>query len=143
MANTWSVTDDELELAAAVWISNRAAEPDWTMHLFQNDYDPTPGDVLADYEEADFSGYVAQALEMGSWDFVGTVDHVVTTSANFSCQFTADGSLVGEQIVYGYYLTDNSGNYRWGERFEVPRTILANDVLFVNPQMRFANLPAD
>jgi hypothetical protein len=40
---------------------------DLDLHLFKNDHTPAETDTVADYTEADFTGYVLENLISGNW----------------------------------------------------------------------------
>jgi len=91
-----SVLGDELEL-----------------HLFSNDHTPDREDTAADYDEADFSGYVSQLCE--NWSNAAEVADKAQTTADPK-QFAHNGGSEANDI-YGYYVLDPvSGYLLWAER---------------------------
>jgi hypothetical protein len=87
---------------------------DLDLHLFKNDHTPAETDTVADYTEADFTGYVLENLISGNWVItpgapaVGNYPDVVFTSTASQSQF-----------VYGYYITKRvTGELMWAERFD-------------------------
>lgn len=81
----------------------RMVTPGWLFHLYTNNYTPTLGDTLANYTEATFAGYAAQAALAAAWTFSQVSAHVGALQApNVSFSNTSGSS----QSVYGYYITD-------------------------------------
>lgn len=91
-----------------------------TVHLFQNDFMPTPATVEADLTEADFSGYAAEtvaALLAAYLDPGGGASAQLPT-----VQFDHSGGAT-DNVIYGFYVKSSVAN---GEelwvigRFEEP-----------------------
>ena len=139
MSDAWSITDDELHDALQAWVDLRNDSTIWHVHTFQNDYTPVPGDDISAYTESTYIGYSAQNLVMDSWSITGTTADVVTADSGYDVTFTASSSGFSSQPVYGYYVTDNLGNYKWGERFADTRTVRPLDQLVVHPKMLMQN----
>jgi hypothetical protein len=104
------------------------------MHLFQNNLVPNPLNVLADFTEATFTGYVVPAAitwntpytdSAGSAEVIGTVQ-----------QFEATGSAI-TNIVYGYFVTDGAGAVLlYAESFSTPVSVAqAGDAVIVLPKV--------
>lgn len=74
-----------------------------TIHLFQNDIWPSPGMTLADFEEADFTGYTAFEAAVWGTVYVGTDGKARCTLE--SHQFQGTGTTVGN-VIFGWYLSD-------------------------------------
>jgi hypothetical protein len=92
------------------------------VHLFQNDYAPAPGSVLADFTEADYTGYAAQTVTPATWPvyFQGIAQVVAVGPA---LVFTPTGSTIAN-IVFGYFVTDTTGTrLLWAERFEESKVL--------------------
>ena len=81
------------------------------LHLYQNNYSPVDGSVIGSFTEATFSGYATQTC--ASWSAAATVSGRASTSAT-ARTFTNSTGSVGNSI-YGYYVTDGSGNLMWAE----------------------------
>lgn len=83
-----------------------------TLRLYQNNHTPVDTDTAANYTEATFSGYSAIAL--GSWSnaFLNSDNYGETdeTTRVFTCTVAAPANT-----IYGYYITDGSGNLIWAE----------------------------
>jgi hypothetical protein len=105
------------------------------VHLFKNDLTPTINTVLADFSEADFSGYsLVGPIQWGNM-FINTAGQGVIVSLT-SCQFIATGSTF-QDVIYGYYVTQGTAPVllRFAERFPAPVAIsAANDAVVVLPQ---------
>lgn len=82
------------------------------LRLFRNDYTPTDTDTLANFQEAQFPGYLAPTLAAwgapASSGGVAQVTHPAQT-------FTRGAGGSGDSI-YGYMVTDGAGNLLWAER---------------------------
>jgi hypothetical protein len=86
------------------------------LHLFKNDYAPAPNSLLADFEEADYSGYAAAVLTPTPWPifYQGIAQAVAVGPA---VVFTPSGPTI-PNVIYGYYVTDSTGTrLLWAERF--------------------------
>lgn len=83
-----------------------------TLRLYQNNHTPADTDTAASYTEATFAGYAAVAL--GSWSnaFLNSDNYGETDET--TRVFTCTGSSPANTI-YGYYITDGSGNLIWAE----------------------------
>lgn len=83
------------------------------LRLFQNNYTPLDTDTAANFTQATFTGYAAITLNTWGTPFTNgsnkaEVDEIIRT-------FTQTGVGV-TNTVYGYYVTDGSGNLLWAER---------------------------
>lgn len=82
------------------------------LHLYSNDVTPSDSTVIGDLTElAGATGYAAITLLSANWT---TTQSAGVTTAIFSEQtftFTTDAT------AYGYYVTDESGQLLWLERF--------------------------
>jgi hypothetical protein len=89
-----------------------------TVHLFQNDFTPTPDTVIADLTEATFSGYAA-VVDPG-WGAAFLNDDGNAQRLLNNAQFTQTAATI-TNTVYGYYVTDAAGTgLWWAERFATP-----------------------
>jgi hypothetical protein len=78
-----------------------------TVHLYTNNHTPVPGDVVANFTEAAFTGYAAKAIP--GWtandvDVDGSVSSTGTTVLTWTGPADASG-----QTVYGYYILSVGG----------------------------------
>jgi hypothetical protein len=141
MPNAWDIADSVLQQQLAQWRDFVLTEPDYTLHLFKNDYTPVPGSALGDYVEADFPGYAADTIPNTEWGTVTVAAHVASMTQTEVNSFEANAAGFVSQTVYGYYVTGAGGAFLWGERFENTKTIEPEDTLNVTPIMRHGVLP--
>ena len=108
---------------------------DRVYHLYQNDYTPTETSALADFTEANFTGYSAQTVAATAWN------NSVTDGSGTTCADAPDISWTNtgttSQNIYGYYVTDTANTtLLWAERFSnAPRTLNPNDTFTLTPKM--------
>lgn len=74
------------------------------LHLFKNNYTPIAGSLLADFTEADFTGYASVTL--AGWTTPVIISGKSSTSAN-PVTFTT-GTVGTGNTIYGYYVTDST-----------------------------------
>lgn len=82
------------------------------LHLYANDITPSDSTLIDDLEQVDNStGYAPITLMSSNWTTVqsGGVTAAVYSEQTFT--FTTDAT------AYGYYITDESNNLLWLERF--------------------------
>jgi hypothetical protein len=95
------------------YIVNRAQPTELTLRLYVNDVDLLSEAVsAADFTEAAQTGYIAVQLPGANWAVSTTSGISVATYAtgvSFNFAVAAD--------VYGYYVTDASGEVMWAEEF--------------------------
>lgn len=84
-----------------------------TLRLFRNDHVPVQGDLAINYQEANFPGYAAQALNGWGAVFLNGNSEAESDEQNRTFQMT--GAAPANDI-YGYYVTDAAGNFIFGER---------------------------
>jgi hypothetical protein len=112
----------------------------WSLRLFKNDYTPVVGSVLADFTQADFTGYSAKTLtrsQTGStWGAASIASNIAQSEYATDQSFTYTGAT--SQSVYGWYIVGaTSGKvilaHRWtdGARVAVgDGQINVNDITF-------------
>lgn len=114
------------------------------LRLYVNDKVPADGDVLTDYVEASFPGYVP--IPVSSWGAAilnadippkAQTDEVVRT-------FTRNSSSGGIQTVYGYMMTHSTYGLIYAERAPLGGTVIsgAGQTYSVLPRMTLTNLGA-
>jgi hypothetical protein len=84
----------------------------YVIRLFQNDHTPDPADVLADYTEADFSGYAE--LDLDGWAAAVTVSGRAQIVATLKVWTHSAGAV--DNDIYGYYVVNAGGALVWAER---------------------------
>lgn len=89
------------------------------LKLFQNNYTPVVGSVLASFTEATFSGYAAGIITAGGWTAPVNDGTGRAISNNALFTFSNTTGAIGNNI-YGYFVTDAGGTkLYWAERFGV------------------------
>lgn len=86
----------------------------WLVHLYKNNYTPTPTDTPANYTECDFAGYAAQSPVFGApfinGSNIGEMDMTPLV-------WTMGVPGTTNPTVYGYYITDGAGDLVAAELF--------------------------
>lgn len=87
--------------------------------LFKNDLLPTPFSKLADFTEADFTGYARSAVLTWGSAFTDAAMNAIAVAG--SIQFNCTGSTTGN-IIYGYYVITpgTPDELQFAERFPSP-----------------------
>ena len=116
-------------------------EDDWVMKLFKNDFTPTPGTVVGDYTEATYPGYLPGTIVNADWLPVAVAAHVASITNSTKTEFFANNAGFVSQVIYGYWVEDDSGTYQYGERFALPKTIEPGDELDVTAVLKLATYP--
>ena len=94
-----------------------------TLKLYKNNYTPVDASLLANFTEADFSGYAAASPVMGIPVEVANKAVMQDTSSR---TFTHNGGGTSN-TVYGYFVLSNPGpDLVWAERFPAGITMAAN-----------------
>lgn len=92
------------------------------LHLFQNNLTPSPGNVLADFIEATFTGYALKNILVANYP----VDQVMPDGSIVGIfpanQTFLDTNVTVANTVYGAYLTDSADSVLIGSvRFDTPK----------------------
>jgi hypothetical protein len=105
------------------------------LRLFKNNLTPDNTSVLADFTEADFTGYSAITLTGGSW----TTTQGNPSTGAYAQQTFSSSAAQAVQTIYGYYITRTSTGRVWYyERFATARTIQgATDTIKVTPNVKY------
>lgn len=127
--------------ASEPYMLRRMLRPDpsdgdvFRLRLFKNDFDPKKDSVLADFDDANYSGYAQQDIDPALWD--DPVEVAGVARAAYGGGVFEFLSLSGSQDVYGYYVTDTAGALAiWGERFVgAPLTITPVNPVLILPMM--------
>lgn len=86
--------------------------------LFKNDFAPNQDSLIADFTEADYTGYARSTAVVWGTPFIN-VDGVAEMIAPGK-QFQPSGTTVANTI-YGYYVVDSGGtDLVYSERFATP-----------------------
>lgn len=93
-----------------------------TLHLFQNNYTPVKGSVLANFTEANFGGYTG-GVALAGWTAPALSAGRMVSQANPITQ-TCDGTGAANTI-YGYYVKDAANVVQWAERNPVGGTVIS------------------
>lgn len=104
------------------------------LRLFKNNISPNNASVLADFTEANFTGYAAITLTGGSWTTTAGAPSV----AAYAQQTFSSSAAQAAQSVYGYYITRTATSRVWAyERFSTTQTIQgATDTISVTPRIK-------
>lgn len=128
------VVPDEGERRLLEYIVNKASPTDVVIHLYINSVDLTTETfTAASFTEANASGYASETLTGANWT-VATDGGVSTAVYNSTITFLFEAG----QSVYGYYITDTSGNILWAEQFPgAPFNLpVAGGEIAVRPQVQ-------
>ncbi len=106
------VTPNVSEILVLKYILNVIDPGNPVLRLFTDNITPDESTIVASLNEPVGIGYAAITLGTpASWTFATVTD---VTTASYPLQtFT----LTGAVNLYGYYITDTSGNLLWLERF--------------------------
>ena len=114
--------EGEIVLLTTIVVASTAFP--FRVHLYVNDHSPSVTDLLADYVEAGFPGYVAAQTLGGAL----SVD-VINQSGKIewsSVEFKPSSALPDRLRVFGYYVTDPLNVFcLWAERF--PQRVFLRD----------------
>jgi hypothetical protein len=76
------------------------------VHLYQNNLAPGPQNVVGDFTEATYDGYVALALTAWGTPFIGPDGNGQVTAPGI---LFVDTGFATPNTIYGYYLTNAAG----------------------------------
>lgn len=104
-----------------------------TLRLFKNDFTPGPDSVAADFEEADFDGYTAQAA-LGRLA-LGHNEEGIPTVWWETVAFTKSGAVTSN-VIFGWYITSVAGTTIWvARRLDEPISLSqAAQVAVISPE---------
>lgn len=97
-----------------------------TVKLFSNNFTPIESSLLADFTEADFTGYAAATGSAFLADVING-DGSVSSVMSLNVQFVQTAITIS-QLVYGYFILDNGGSLIGGERLNTPVNFNATGV---------------
>jgi hypothetical protein len=90
------------------------------MGLYKNNIIPTELNVLADFTEADFTGYAQQTPVFGPV----VIDENGVPVAPLSATFTQTGVVI-TNVVFGMFVIDSTGALLGAALFDIPRSFNA------------------
>lgn len=112
-------------------ILNSTAFATLTVRLYINNFTITDTSTTANFTEATFAGYSAQALTGANWTVANTTGTAVASYPAIQWSVTATTNL--PQTIYGYYITSGAGNTLVGaDRFGTPISLTAANVTGVS-----------
>jgi len=102
-------------------------QPDGSsLHLFQNDFRPTPLAKLSDFVEVDNPDY-AQFRPLYAWNNFREVARGLWCASSIDAATFEETGTAGPWTAYGSYLTDYNGVRLLGwTRFDAPVTLVKN-----------------
>lgn len=110
------------------------------VHLYQNNANPNTNQELADFHEADFTGYTSKTITAFGAPFVN--DSGLAEIVGSNCQFQPSASGT-PQAIYGYYVTDHLDALIYAEAFGAAKTVVdANDAIVIVPRITLASQSA-
>lgn len=114
-----------LVLLTAKLVLQLAVNPGvWTINLFVNFWNPTEIDTINNYVVCSWPGYASSVLQPAEW--TGGIQRVNAAEFQYPLlTWTFDPSSQAQQTVYGYFLTDITGNVLYSELFPAPYPIPA------------------
>jgi hypothetical protein len=114
-----------------IWDTTVAANLLYRIRLFKNNRVPAFSDTIADYVEADFSGYTGgTALAWGAAFINGASQGEIDAS---QISWTHTGGATAN-LIYGIYVTDVTGALMYAERFPAPSSMSSiGDNITYNP----------
>jgi len=100
-------------------ILNKDAAEELDLHVFKNNITPDVDTVLADFTEADFTGYAAIALDSANYTIAAPGAGETTPAvASYGLQDFISTADQASQSHYGYYVTRRTtGDLLWCETF--------------------------
>lgn len=136
MANVWDVSDDYLFVMLGAFLSGSSGQS-WHVHLYQNDFSPVPGTTIDDFDEADYTDYVPIQIDPANFlAALAVTAHVAIAPYDSALSFLAGSSGFTSQNLFGYFVTNDAGDYSYAERFAVTQTIVPNATLLLTPELR-------
>lgn len=115
----------------------KAAGGALTLRLFKNDATVSAAMAAGDLEEATFTGYSARVLARATYGSVATNAAGVAEVAYGTDQVYQFGS---DQPIYGYFLTDSSGNLVAVNKFGAVRNFTTGAEYVIQPRLTFKSL---
>lgn len=112
------------------------AYPD-RIHLFQNNATISATTIVSDLTAATFSGYAYITLSGRTLSV--TLDAFSRAFCTWAAATWTKSGATGNTI-YGYWVTDNSNNMMWVEKFDVPVPMSSDGAyLVITPRLTFTS----
>lgn len=108
----------------------------WTLRLYVNAVDPAPDSDASDFTEASFPGYAP--LTLTTWEDATLASPGLAETEADNAVFAPTGTG-SPQTVFGWFMTDEDGNFVAGERFSDPGGVLLDgppDAFVVSPRFQ-------
>lgn len=121
------------ELRMLDWLL-RGSGTNLILRLYTNNHSPTENSTIANFTEANFTGYTSRTLTRNVFNAPVTVAGKAEIS--YPDQSWTSGSA---QTVMGYYVTDAGGNYMFADLFPQSRVLAVGDVLVLTPKFTLAS----
>jgi hypothetical protein len=77
------------------------------VHLYQNNMQPGPQNVISDFTEATYDDYTAIALGTFTTPFIGPDGNAISVAPGISF---VDGGTTTSNTIYGFFLTNSAGS---------------------------------
>lgn len=97
-----------------------------TVHLYKNPITPDPTTVLADLEEADFSGYIGGLTLSWGAGFINAIGKGQRLAA--SVQWQSVGPMLVTNMIYGVYVLSDTNLVVSVEPFAAPINVNADAI---------------
>lgn len=122
----WEAMLNALVAATAPWNGGK-------IHLFKNNFTPSPTMAIGDLTEADFTGYAASSAV--TWAAAAYLPDGTAVVVGDSKTFQVGATPTILNTVYGWYLTDAAGTTLiFARRFDTPVVLsAAHQILTILP----------
>lgn len=136
MSAGYVFADPTLQEIWDAWHATLVAAAAWSLHLFSVDHTPADGDDESDYTEPTFVGYSPIVLTMANFQSPTLSAFIAEMTYSPVPQFNYTAGASSPVTIYGYYLLNNAGVFRFAERVTTPKTIDQGESLKVNIRLR-------
>lgn len=124
--------DGKLKVSDWAFVNDGSSLPDWTLHLFKNDYTPDDDSVLVDFTESTFTGYATVPILRAEMGAPAIDTNVAYTTRDTAPEFTCSGG--SPENAYGWYLTsDDDDTVIFAQRFDTPRVMAPGALERIDP----------
>jgi hypothetical protein len=122
----------KLKVSDWAFVNDGSSLPDWTLHLYQNDYTPDNASVLASFTESSFTGYLSVPILRSEMGAPTLESNIAYTERDTPPEFECTGG--GSQTAYGWYLTsDDDDTVIFAQRFDTPRVMSTGATESIDP----------